>query len=125
MPGAAPETAAEKALRLGLGDVERHIFLCADADTPKCCDPPAGCTAWLYLKRRLEELGVANGPAGGRIARSKANCLRVCAEGPIAVVYPEGVWYARMDPEALEEVIQSHLIGGIPVEKYRIPNSGR
>ncbi len=119
----APKTAAEKAAALALDRVERHIFLCADADQPKCCDPPRGCESWLYLKRRLEELGLANGPAGGRVARSKANCLRVCAEGPIAVVYPEGVWYSGMTPEAIEEVIQSHLIGGRPVEKYRIPNS--
>ena len=120
---AAPKTAAEKAASLGLDEVERHIFLCADADKPKCCDLVLGCESWVYLKRRLDELGLANGPAGGRIARSKANCLRVCAEGPIAVVYPEGIWYSGMTPEALEEVIQGHLIGGIPVEKYRIPNS--
>jgi (2Fe-2S) ferredoxin len=119
----APKTAAEKAASLGLREVERHIFLCADADTPKCCDVPLGCESWLYLKRRLDELGLANGPAGGRVARSKANCLRVCAEGPIAVVYPDAVWYSGMTPDALEEVIQEHLIGGIPVEKYRIPNS--
>lgn len=120
---AAPKTAAEKAASLGLDEVERHIFLCADADKPKCCDLVLGCESWVYLKRRLDELGLANGPAGGRIARSKANCLRVCAEGPIAVVYPEGIWYSGMTPEALEEVIQGHLIGGNPVEKYRIPNS--
>lgn len=118
-----PKSASEKAATLGLRQVERHIFLCADADKPKCCELPVGCESWLYLKRRLDELGLANGPAGGRIARSKANCLRVCAEGPIAVVYPEGIWYSGMTPEALEEVIQSHLVGGTPVEKYRIPNS--
>ena len=103
--------------------MERHIFLCADADTPKCCDPATGREAWLYLKRRLDELGLANGRAGGRVARSKANCLRVCAEGPVAVVYPEGVWYSGMDCDALEEVIQRHLLRGAPVEKHRIPNS--
>ena len=123
MADAGRQTAAEKARSLGLRDVERHIFLCADADKPKCCEPAAGCEAWLYLKRRLEELGLANGPAGGRVARSKANCLRICAEGPIAVVYPEGVWYSGMTPQALEEVIQEHLVRGAPVEKYRIPNS--
>ena len=121
--GDAAGTAAEKAKSLDLARVERHIFLCADADKPKCCEPRVGCESWLYLKRRLDELGLANGPPGGRIARSKANCLRVCAEGPIAVVYPDGVWYSGMTPGALEEVIQRHLIGGTPVEKYRIPNS--
>ena len=117
------KTAAEKAKSLDLANVERHIFLCADADKPKCCDPPVACASWLYLKRRLDELGLANGPAGGCVARSKANCLRICAEGPIAVVYPEGVWYSGMTPEALEKVIQAHLIGGTPVERYRIRNS--
>lgn len=75
------------------------------------------------MKQRLDELGLANGRAGGRIARTKANCLRICAEGPVAVVYPEGAWYARLDPEALEEVIRRHLIGGVPVESLRIPNT--
>ena len=121
--GDAAGSAAEKAKSLELSKVERHIFLCVDADKPKCCEPSIGRESWLYLKRRLDELGLANGPVGGRIARSKANCLRVCAEGPIAVVYPDRVWYCGMTPEALEEVIQGHLIGGAPVERYRIPNS--
>ena len=119
----AAGAAAEKAKTLELSKVERHIFLCADPAKPRCCAPSVGSESWLYLKRRLDELGLANGPAGGRIARSKANCLRVCAEGPIAVVYPDGIWYSGMTPDALEEVIQRHLIGGAPVEKYRIPNS--
>ncbi|MXX86721.1 MAG: (2Fe-2S) ferredoxin domain-containing protein [Acidobacteria bacterium] len=119
----AAGTAAEKAKTLELSKVERHIFLCVDPAKPKCCEPPVGSESWRYLKRRLDELGLANGPAGGRIARSKADCLRVCAEGPIAVVYPDGVWYSGMTPDALEEVIQGHLIGGTPVAKYRIPNS--
>ena len=84
LPDAAGTAAEKKAKSLDLSKVERHIFLCADADNPKCCEPAVGCESWLYLKRRLDELGLANGPAGGRIARSKANCLRVCAEGPIA-----------------------------------------
>ena len=115
--------AAEKAKSLDLVNVKRHAFLCADADKPKCCDPPAACESWLYLKRRLDELGLANGSAGGCVARSKVNCLRICAEGPVLVIYPEGVWYSGMTPDALEEVIQSHLIGGTPVARYRIPNT--
>lgn len=123
MTGNGPKAAAEKAASLGIRRVERHIFLCADATKPKCADPAPGVRSWLYLKRRLEELGLANGPAGGPIARTKANCLRICADGPVAVVYPEGVWYSRMDPEAIEEVIRRHLIGGKPVEERRIPNT--
>ncbi len=117
--------AAEKAEALGIRRLERHIFLCADAATPRCCAPSASSASWLYLKRRLEELRLANGPAGGRVARTKAGCLRICADGPVAVVWPDGVWYSRMDPEGLEEVIERHLIGGVPVEERRIPGTAR
>lgn len=110
-------SAAEKAESLGIARVERHIFLCADAGKPKCCPPEVASAAWRRLKERLEELGIPT------VARTKANCLRICAEGPVAVVYPEGVWYSRLDPEALEEVIQTHLVGGVPVERLRIPNT--
>ena len=123
MTGNGSPAAADKAAALGVRRIERHIFLCADATKPKCADPARGVRSWSYLKRRLDELGLANGPAGGRIARTKANCLRICADGPVAVVYPEGVWYSGMDPEAIEEVIQRHLIGGKPVGKRCIPNT--
>ncbi len=113
--------AALKARSLGLGGVRRHIFLCADASNPKCCPPDLADRSWRHLKARLDELGLACGPAGGPVARTKANCLRICAEGPIAVVYPEGVWYRGMTPEALDRVIESHLAGGAPVPEHRIP----
>ena len=113
--------AARKAEALGLAGVRRHIFLCADASKPKCCDPALAARSWRRLKERLDELGLACGPAQGPIARTRANCLRICAEGPVAVVYPEAVWYRNMTPEALEQVIESHLVGGIPLEAHRIP----
>jgi len=119
---------------LNLEGARRHIVLCAEPTSPKCSPREEGAAAWQHLKRRLKDLDLSSAPpawrgttqgpppptaaGAGPVLRTKADCLRVCEQGPIAVVYPEGVWYRNVSPAVLDRIIEEHLIGGTPVADF-------
>lgn len=124
---------------LSIPRVERHLFLCAEQTNPRCSTREQSAEVWRHLKRRLKELGLASAPppwqgkpeeaalvppGDGCVLRSKVDCLRVCEQGPIAVVYPDGVWYHSVDVEVMDRIIAEHLLAGRPVEDHVFARTG-
>lgn len=117
------ELARAALAEIGSEGIERHIFLCAMSEKQKCCARAQGKKSWDYLKRRLKELGLT-GPkrddGAGGVQRTKADCLQICAAGPIAVIWPDRIWYHSCTEEVLEQIIQRHLLKGEVVEEFRL-----
>ncbi|WP_115071666.1 ferredoxin [Synechococcus sp. UW179B] len=99
--------------------ISHHLLLCATPTKAKCCDPEIGAASWDALKQQVRELDLENpSRVQGIVLRSKADCLRICDQGPILLVWPDGTWYGGVTPERISRILQQHIIQGQPIEEW-------
>jgi (2Fe-2S) ferredoxin len=103
------------AASMGVGHYKRHVLLCLG---PDCCSPDDGQKAWDVLKKELKQRGLSLGTGPKACYRTKAGCLRICAGGPIMVVYPDGTWYCGMTADRIPRFVQEHLVDDKPIEEW-------
>ena len=104
--------------------VSHHLLLCATASKAKCCDPAVGSESWNKLKQLVKQLGLEDpGRAEGVVLRSKADCLRICSDGPVLLIWPDGCWYGAVTAERIDTILREHVIGGRPIEPWLIQRS--
>jgi len=106
--------------------VSHHLLLCATPSKALCCpDHAVGAASWDTLKRLVRELELDHPERpGGIVLRSKADCLRICGEGPVLLIWPEGIVYGGVTPERIEAILRTHLIGGTPIEEWILKRYG-
>jgi (2Fe-2S) ferredoxin len=103
------------AASLRIGSYHRHVFLCIGGS---CCPSEVGEAAWEAMKKELKDRGLTPGTDANACFRTKVGCLRVCQDGPIAVVYPEGTYYCGLTADRVPKFVQKHLVEGHPVEEW-------
>jgi (2Fe-2S) ferredoxin len=106
--------------------VSHHLLLCATPAKALCCpDPELGAASWNTLKRLVREWGLEDPRRPeGVVLRTKADCLRICAQGPILLIWPEGAVYGGVSPERIERILREHVLEGQPVEPWLIRQMG-
>jgi (2Fe-2S) ferredoxin len=99
---------------------ERHIFFCLNerASGDDCCAQHGAQAGFERCKSQVKAAGLSG---AGKVRVNKAGCLDRCANGPVAVVYPEGVWYSYVDAHDIDEIVESHLKNGQVVQRLLIP----
>ncbi|NBV59089.1 MAG: (2Fe-2S) ferredoxin domain-containing protein [Synechococcaceae bacterium WB4_2_0811] len=101
--------------------VQHHLFLCATPTKALCHQGPVGAQCWEQLKKSIKAAGLED-PARkeGVVLRTKADCLRLCSDGPVLLIWPSGHVYGSLLPERIDRIVQQHLIAGEPITEWLV-----